>query len=204
MISYHGNGRICVIRPFGEYSPEARDRVLHDIKTDDSIPVGASLLIDVRFSESQNGPAEYQDLVAAMRRILGAKLGSFCGVVMPLRKSLQAHQFQEAARQFNLSVGLFYSELLATQWLVGRQEAEAAVEPDALLVMSREHGNGYVSEVHRTRDGRFVGRARRATAPEAADEMADLDSTNMAQSLADAMAHPGASCQRCGRWVSLG
>jgi hypothetical protein len=72
------------------------------------------------------------------------------------------------------------------------------------LLFSREHGNRYVSEVHVQADGRYTARMRRASAlTPIGDEIADLESIHLAQSVADALAHPGCSCLRCGRWVSL-
>jgi hypothetical protein len=76
---------------------------------------------------------------------------------------------------------------------------------DALeLLFSREHANRYVSEVYVQSNGRYTARARRTSslAP-VGDEIADLESIHLAQSVADALAHPGNSCSRCGRWISL-
>jgi hypothetical protein len=205
MISYRRDGDVCVLRLLGAYTVEARDRVFEAIRQDPEIQPGSALLVDARFNPSARGPVEYRAGIAVLQRALGPKLGSHCAVVMSLRKSLQAHQFQAVAREFDLCVGLFYNQAIARQWLSARRSALAL--PDAagpLLVRSREHANGYVAEVHRTPRSGFVARTRRASALAAVgDEVADLPTSDIAQSLADAMAHPGSSCQRCGRWVAI-
>jgi hypothetical protein len=81
--------------------------------------------------------------------------------------------------------------------------APAETRASDVLLWSREHGNGSIAEVVRLVDGSLVGRERRVKDDAIGQYIGDLDSVHLAQSVADALAHPGCSGSRCGRWVTF-
>lgn len=120
MLSYEIDGSILTLRVSGTPTLSDRQPVFDAVRADARVPRNALLLFDVR--ELAVGMWSEYTVVERLRVLfdqLGPKLGPACAVIAAPALTEQSRQFQMAALDFGLRVGLFNDEPSARQWLVG-------------------------------------------------------------------------------------
>jgi hypothetical protein len=117
LLSYEVDDSILTLRASGTATAEERQSVLDAVRTDERVPSGAPLLLDVR---EIDGVADKQVMVERLRlllRHLGPKLGKVCALLVAPRVREQADIFQREAIGIGLRVELFGNEPSARRWL---------------------------------------------------------------------------------------